>query len=60
MLTPTIIRQAVNRAQCQTAATELHNATAVEEQGSYVQYKLTPTCADIARQAHEVSIFPRR
>lgn len=56
-ITPTIIRGAVARAQCETAATELHNSIAVGEQGTYVKYKLTPTCADIARQAHEVGVF---
>lgn len=55
-IAPTIIRGAVPRAQCDTAATELTNSIAVGEQDSYVKYKLTPTCAEIARQAHEVSI----
>jgi hypothetical protein len=50
MSTPTIIRAAVSQEKCKIAATELHDAIAAD-----VQYKLTRTCADIARQAHEVS-----
>lgn len=56
MREPTIIRAAVSRDLCEVAATELKNAVAVGEQGSYTKYEPTPACADIARKAHRVSL----
>lgn len=56
MPSPTIFRAVVSRTQCDTAATKLQTANMTGEQGSYLKYKLTPTCADIARHAHDVSM----
>lgn len=58
MRTPTIIRAAIPRITCDNAATELRDYSTVGVQGAYVEYKLTPTCAEIAREAHEVSCSP--
>jgi hypothetical protein len=51
---PTIIREAVSREKCDTAAAELQRTLSIQEQGAYAEYKLTPTCDEIARHAHEV------
>lgn len=56
MPSPTILRAVVSRTQCDIAATELQSANVTSKQGSNLEYKLTPTCADIARHAHDVSI----
>lgn len=53
---PTIIRAAASRTACEAALSELTHPVVVGEQDSYVKYKLTPTCAEIARKAHEVGI----
>jgi hypothetical protein len=52
---PTIIRAAVSRILCETALTELKDPATAEELDSYAKYELTPTCAEIARNAHRVS-----
>jgi hypothetical protein len=52
---PTIIRAAVSRSLCEAALIELTHPVAVGEQDSYSKYELTPTCAEIAREAHKVS-----
>lgn len=53
---PTIIRAAVPHNLCETALAELKDTVAVGEQDAYTKYELTPTCADIARKAHKVSL----
>jgi hypothetical protein len=44
MPTPSIIREAVPREKCNTAAAELQRTLSIREQGSYAEYRLTPTC----------------
>lgn len=53
---PTIIPAAISSNWCDTAAAELKNTVAVIEQDSSAELELTTTCADIAREAHKVSL----
>ena len=52
---PKILRAATSRALCEVALNELTDPVVLEEQDSYAKYRLTPTCAEIARKAHKVS-----
>lgn len=52
---PTIIPAAVPSTLCATAAAELRHPVATKEHNAYAEFKLTATCADIAKEAHKVS-----